>query len=351
MKKDVKGFLKAVRNKMLTLGLTVSGLGTAATTVANPGGNAPTTDDSRVENASIDYKKISLHPVEYKTSGIYKGGIEVNFAECTPHHLGWVFESGMKPGIVDPSNSYIGLFQMDLGATMATFLKENKNKYPKLAALGKTKEMRTIKNGPFQKLWKELDSPEFRKVQSDFMDKHKYAPIFEELRDIDGLDIDKRGDALRGAVMSAANQYRKDVVIKMIKAAYLEAAKDKSPKDVKTEDIISNFYDQRVKRSPSLKTRLLGTTNKKGKKVIFGEKDMALDYQHYLENTQMVLLAEKEKEKTLAIPLKEWSRSVVDVMPKDTTKEVISPLALGPGLPENNIYKKRALINRLKRSR
>ncbi len=351
MKKNVKGFLKAVRNKMLTLGLTVSGLGTAATAAANPGGNAPTTDDARVESSSFDYKKNSVNVAEFKTSGIYKGGIEINFAECTPHHLGWVFESGMKPGIVDPSNSYIGLFQMDLGATMASFLKENKTKYPKLAALGKTKEMRKIKNGPFQKLWKELDSPEFRKAQSDFMDKYKYAPIFEELRSIDGLDIDKRGDALRGAIMSASNQYRKDVVIKMLKTAYIEAAKGKNPKDVKTEDIISNFYDQRVKRSPGLKARLLGTTNKKGKKVIFGEKDMALDYQHYLENIQMLLLAEKEKEKTLAIPLKEWPKSVVDVMPKDMTKEVISPLALDPVLPENNLYKKRALVNRLKRSR
>ena len=196
MKKNVKEFLKAVRNKMLTLGLTVSGLGTAASTVANTGGNSPTTDDARTENMSFDYKKNSFNVTDFKTSGVYKGGIEINFAECTPHHLGWVFESGMKPGIVDASNSYIGLFQMDLGSTMATFLKENKNKFPKLAALGKTKEMRTIKNGPFQKLWKEMDSPEFRKAQADFMDKHKYAPIFEELSEVDGLNLDKRGDAI-----------------------------------------------------------------------------------------------------------------------------------------------------------
>lgn len=350
MKKNVKEFLKAVRNKMLTLGLTVSGLGTAASTVANTGGNSPTTDDAHTENMSFDYKKNSFNVTEFKASGVYKGGIEINFAECTPHHLGWVFESGMKPGIVDASNSYIGLFQMDLGATMATFLKENKNKFPKLAALGKTKEMRTIKNGPFQKLWKEMDSPEFRKAQADFMDKYKYAPIFEELREVDGLNLDNRGDALRGAVMSASNQYRKDVVIKMVKAAYAEAAQGKRPKDVKTEDIISHFYDQRVKRSPSLKSRLLGVTNKKGKKIVFGEKDMALDYQHYLENTQMTLFAQKDMEKTLSIPVPDWSEGVLSVAPKDSSKEVIAPLALNTSA-KKNIYKKREIIERLKRSR
>ena len=325
MKKNVKEFLKAVRNKMLTLGLTVSGLGTAASTVANTGGNSPTTDDAHTENMSFDYKKNSFNVTEFKASGVYKGGIEINFAECTPHHLGWVFE-------------------------LATFLKENKNKFPKLAALGKTKEMRTIKNGPFQKLWKEMDSPEFRKAQADFMDKHKYAPIFEELSEVDGLNLDKRGDALRGAVMSAANQYRKDVVIKMVKAAYTEAAQGKKPKDVKTEDIISHFYDQRVKRSPSLKSRLLGVTNKKGKKIVFGEKDMALDYQHYLENTQMTLFAQNDMEKTLSIPVPDWSDGILSVAPKDSSKEVIAPLALNTSA-KKNIYKKREIIERLKRSR
>ena len=70
MKKNVKGFLKAVRNKMLTLGLTVSGLGTAATAAANPGGNAPATDDARVENSSFDYKKNSTSPIELSLSKI-----------------------------------------------------------------------------------------------------------------------------------------------------------------------------------------------------------------------------------------------------------------------------------------
>ncbi|MBP3345630.1 MAG: hypothetical protein J6L86_01175 [Alphaproteobacteria bacterium] len=350
MKKNIKEFLKTVRNKMLTLGLTVSGLGTASAVQANTSANSSDANVPKTESASFDYKKTSLNVVEYKSSGVYKGGIEVNFAECTPHHLGWVFESGMKPGIVDPTNSYIGLFQMDLGATMTAFLKENKDKYPKLAALGKTKEMRTIKNGPFQKLWKELDSPEFRQAQADFMEKHKYAPVFEELRTIDGLDIDRRGDALHGAVASAANQYRKDVVVKMMKTAYHQAAEGKKPNDVQTEDIISNFYDQRAKRSPGLKNRLLGVTNKKGKKIVLGEKDMALDYQRFLEKEQVNLFAQKELENMITLPLPAWSAVSLHTQIKSPEKEVIPPLALNTPA-KKNVYKKREIINRLKRSR
>ncbi len=350
MKKNIKEFLKTVRNKMLTLGLTVSGLGTASSVQANIIENASEANASKTESASPDYKKTNFIAVEYKNSGVYKGGIEINFAECTPHHLGWVFESGMKPGIVDPTNSYIGLFQMDLGATMATFLKENKDKYPKLAALGKNKEMRTIKNGPFQKLWKELDSPEFRKAQADFMEKHKYAPVFEELREVDGLDIDGRGDALHGAIASAANQYRKDVVVKMMKAAYHQAAEGKKPREVQTEDIISNFYDQRVKRSPGLKNRLLGVTNKKGKKIVFGEKDMALDYQRYLEKEQVNLFAEKDRQNMMTLPLPAWSAVSLQAQTPKPVQEVLPPLALNTPA-KKDVYKKREIINRLKRSR
>ncbi len=335
---------------MLTLGLTVSGLGTASAVQANTSGNSPEAYAPNTKSALFDYKKTKFNTVEYKSSGIYKGGIEVNFAECTPHHLGWVFESGMKPGIVDPTNSYIGLFQMDLGGTMATFLKENKDKYPKLATLGKTKEMRTIKNGPFQKLWKELDSPKFRQDQAEFMEKHKYAPIFEELREIEGLDIDRRGDALHGAITSAANQYRKDVVVKMVKTAYHQAAEGKKPSDVQTGDIIGNFYDLRVKRSPGLKNRLLGVTNKKGKKIVFGEKDMALDYQSFLEQEQVNLFAKSDRSFTATLPLPSWSAVSLRTQIKSPEKEVISPLALNTSA-KKNVYKKREIINRLKRSR
>ena len=66
MKKNIKEFLKTVRNKMLTLGLTVSGLGTASAVEANTNANSSDANAPKTESASFDYKKTSLNVAEYK---------------------------------------------------------------------------------------------------------------------------------------------------------------------------------------------------------------------------------------------------------------------------------------------
>lgn len=164
-------------------------------------------------------------PNEIKTGGIFNG-CKIDFSSCKSYHLGCVFESGMKPGIMDNKNRYIGLFQMDLGATVTGFLKKNKAKYPKLASLGQDVAARKVKNGEFQKEWKRLEATEaFRDDVNQYMEEHKYKKVFAELEQIEGLDIHNRGDVLASAIKSAANQYSNRVVVEMVKNAYDEAYK------------------------------------------------------------------------------------------------------------------------------
>ena len=310
---DIKTKIKILKNKILTLGLAASSLVPSGSADAKkpmensfPEANTEAISsssedrsDSLMKTETTAFYKSKLSLADVKSRGVYKGAIEVDFANCDPHQLGWVFESGMDAGIVDPSNSYIGLFQMDLGGTMTAFLKTVKNKYPKLAQLGanvhnrkptyKTvvrngKEVRVRQDSPFVKEWKRLDSDEFRKAQSDFMEAHKYAPVFAEIRKIEELNIDQRGDALHGAICSAINQLSSKVVVNLVRDAFEKAKSQSQNGEASTYDVIENFYDLRTARAPRLKSRFQGVT-KNGKKIVFGEKDMALDYQKYLEAT------------------------------------------------------------------
>ena len=77
---------------------------------------------------------------------------------------------------------------------------------------------------------------------------------------------------------------------------------------------------------------------------------MALDYQRFLEQEQVNLLAEKERSNMATLPLPAWSAVSLQAQIKTPDKEVIPPLALNTPA-KKNVYKKREIINRLKRSR
>lgn len=315
------GLKSQIKNTIVTASIAASGLASTFPGNANPNTN-PRNDETSSEPDNNHIEAMSSLPIEVKSSGVYKN-IEINFEDCTPHHLAWVFEAGMKPGIVDSKNSYIGLFQMDLGATAGRFLKEYKDKYPHLSEIGKTKSQRTIRNGEFQKSWKkeEQNNKEFLEDLCVFMDTHKYAPIFEELRK-NGLDVEERGPVVAGMIMSAANQYRPSTVIEMVKDSY-QAAETKTPEnqEISTIDLIASFYDRRVQETPRMRTRIYGTTQ--GGKKIAGEKQMAMDWQkYYVETEQVNLSSRKQMESLFMVPLDTWLDTNILKVESDAVKNI-----------------------------
>ncbi len=204
-----------------------------------------------------------------KAGGKYKG-VDMHFAEMEAPDLGHLFESGMNPYIMGKSNGvnqYLGLYQMDIGGTMQTFLFGIKSKdktvwegvakdYPQLASLGKTEAARRGKS--FVKMFGDLSkNKDFRHRMDEYMRIVKYEPVYAALRQIEGLDFDKRGKVFLATVMSAANQNPSPKVISNIYTQALARAKAKASKNkgkVATADIILQSYEVR-KEKWGLKSR------------------------------------------------------------------------------------------------
>lgn len=205
-----------------------------------------------------------------KAGDKYKG-VNMKFAEMDAPDLGHLFESGMDPYIMGKNSKgvrqYLGLYQMDIGGTMQTFLFGMKDKdktvwkgvakdYPKLAALGKTEAAR--RSSGFTKMFGDLSkTKDFRHKMDEYMRIVKYEPVYEALRQIDGLDFDKRGKVFLGTVMSAANQSPSPKVISAIYKQALARAKaeaSKHKRQVTTADIIKQSYEVR-KEKWGLKSR------------------------------------------------------------------------------------------------
>lgn len=210
-------------------------------------------------DAAPDFKSEAAK-INLKTSGTYNG-FKLDFSELEAPDLGHVFESGLNPYIVGSGGQYLGLYQMDTGATMGHFLFGLKEKgkvifpgvakdYPKLAALGRDEKGRRSK--AFVKMFGDLSKEkDFRHKMDTYMRVAKYEPVYEALRNIPELDFDTRGETFRATVMSATNQNSIPKVIAKIysdalKQAQATAANQK--RDVTTADIIKASYEIRTKR-------------------------------------------------------------------------------------------------------
>lgn len=201
----------------------------------------------------------AANSMKVKAGGKYKGVI-MKFAEMEAPDVGHLFESGMNPYVMG-SKQYLGLYQMDIGGTMNTFLFGLKKKdkvvwpgvakdYPKLAALGKTTEARRTK--AFRTMFGDLSkTKDFRHKMDEYMRIVKYEPVYAALRKIPELDFDNRGEAFLATIMSAANQNPSPKVIagiygKALIRAKAEAGREK--RGVTTEDIIKKSYEVRKER-------------------------------------------------------------------------------------------------------
>lgn len=232
-----------------------------------------------------------------KAGDKYKG-VNMKFAEMEAPDLGHLFESGMDPYIMGKNSKgvrqYLGLYQMDIGGTMQTFLFGLKDKdkvvwkgiakdYPKLASLGKTEAAR--RSSTFTKMFGDLSkTKDFRHKMDEYMRIVKYEPVYAALRQIDGLDFDKRGKVFLSTVMSAANQNPSPKVISTIyKQALIRAKADasKHKRKVTTADIIRQSYEVRKERW-GLKSRYTE------------ECRLALDWQKF-EDVMSKIHREREK--------------------------------------------------------
>lgn len=109
-----------------------AGLITLFSQAANAAPKAPESsrDDANSEISAetgnkVDFEKTvsfteAANSMKVKAGGKYKG-VDMKFAEMEAPDVGHLFESGMNPYIMG-SNQYLGLYQMDIGGTMNTFL-------------------------------------------------------------------------------------------------------------------------------------------------------------------------------------------------------------------------------------
>lgn len=204
---------------------------------------------------------------EIKIGGVYKG-IYMDFTKMEAPDIGHLFESGMNPYIMG-NGKYLGLYQMETGTTMKSFIFGTSTQdgeydfvgvaqdYPELAKLGKTAEGR--RSPEFVKMFGGLSkTKKFRHKMDDFMQVALYDKVFNKLRKIEGLDIDNRGEAFRGSVMSAINQNHDPRVINNIFNTAFNSAKAiarKENREILTEDIIKFSYDIRRNKWERLATR------------------------------------------------------------------------------------------------
>ena len=269
---------------------------------ANASPNVPTTDrhDAATEAKSPDNRKdIGRKTIRFVEAGGKYNGRDMKFAEMEAPDLGHLFESGMDPYVMG-DNQYLGLYQMDIGATMKTFLfglEGNKKDmwpgiakdYPLLVALGKTEDARRSEN--FRTMFGDLSkTKDFREKMDAYMRIVKYEPVYAALRKIPDLDFDNRGKVFLATVMSAANQNSTPKVIagiydEALKRAKVAAAKQK--RNVTTADIIEKSYDVR-KEKWKLDNRYKE------------ECRLALDWQKYEEVMTTIKLAREEYQKTSA---------------------------------------------------
>lgn len=255
-----------------------------------------------------------------KAGDKYKG-VNMKFAEMDAPDLGHLFESGMDPYVMGKNSKgvrqYLGLYQMDIGGTMQTFLFGLKNKdktlwegvakdYPKLAALGKTEAAR--RSSGFTKMFGDLSkTKDFRHKMDEYMRIVKYEPVYEALRQIDGLDFDKRGKVFLGTVMSAANQSPSPKVISAIyKQALARAKADASrhKRKVTTADIIKQSYEVR-KEKWGLRSRYTE------------ECRLALDWQKF-EDVMGKIHQEREKHLRKTAELRNFLKEMTPFTPVST---------------------------------
>lgn len=287
-----------------------AGLITLFSQAANAAPKAPESsrDDANSEISAetgnkADFEKTvsfteAANSMKVKAGGKYKG-VNMKFAEMEAPDVGHLFESGMNPYIMG-SNQYLGLYQMDIGGTMNTFLFGLKKKdkvvwpgvakdYPKLAALGKTTEARRSK--AFKTMFGDLSkTKDFRHKMDEYMRIVKYEPVYAALREIPGLDFDNRGEVFLATVMSAANQNPSPKVIagiygKALTRAKAEAGRQK--RGVATADIIQKSYEVRKERWG------LATRYKE-------ECRLALDWLRFEEAMNSIKLARAKHEKKAA---------------------------------------------------
>ena len=255
-----------------------------------------------------------------KAGDKYKG-VNMKFAEMDAPDLGHLFESGMDPYIMGKNSKgvrqYLGLYQMDIGGTMQTFLFGLKDKdkvvwkgiakdYPKLASLGKTEAAR--RSSAFTKMFGDLSkTKDFRHKMDEYMRIVKYEPVYAALRQIDGLDFDKRGKVFLSTVMSAANQNPSPKVISTIyKQALIRAKADasKHKRKVTTADIIRQSYEVRKERW-GLKSRYTE------------ECRLALDWQKF-EDVMSKIHREREKHLKKTAELRNSLKEIIPFSPVST---------------------------------
>lgn len=209
-------------------------------------------------------------------AGIHNG-VAVDYKSFKAQDLGHIFESQNNPLARSAGGQNLGLYQMDVGATLGNFLEEVKEKYPTLYKTGRTAAARkgAVFLNEWAKIYKSSKVEEFNHDQFMFMKKTRYDSAFDKLKAINNLNLEERGEVLQGAMMSALNQFSDANVIRFAKQAMvlasIKASKNKKA-EVPTSYIIDSFYKAREdfvrnsqRMSPSLKKGLISRFSQENK--------------------------------------------------------------------------------------
>ena len=158
---------------------------------------------------------------------------------------GW-FESRSRPGVVSSGKGDLG------GASYGTWQLASNPKIGTLQAYLAGSKYRSefagmaINSPEFKAKWQEIgmrDPVGFQKDQEAFIKKTHYDPCARKLATI-GLDLNKRSDALKAAVFSAAVHYGADGAYKAIADALYRNGLDAAT--ASDEDIINAIYDYKL---------------------------------------------------------------------------------------------------------
>ncbi len=220
-------------------------------------------------------------------------GRRYEFSALTPYDLGHIYESEMKPAVMDPERRYIGLFQMDVGATMNAFISylQKHEQYRSFAARLKAFKGNR-RSADFQKLWLSLDGEAFRRGQNEFMQEAKYDKVIKRLNLLPGFEAENRGKAFMAGIMARANQFSAVKVELIYGRAYRQAWEEARQRclaaggefdssAVKTADIIKNAYRISAEIYPA------------GRKRFREEGEFALAWNRYEEKLSSLRQAEK----------------------------------------------------------
>lgn len=313
MKEEIAAMIKKVKDKKtqqsgMTKFSPVAGkvVTTVLLSAALSGVEAATVNESNKDVVNNNKNELVNH-------GIYNG-LKIYYEDFDAVELGHIFESKLNPLARSANGKYLGLYQMDTGQTMQSFLESVKDKYPELYRKGSTAVAR--KQQAFLNEWKKLSTgekaKEFSQDQYRFMNKEKYEPVFEKLRSIPGLDIDKRGKVLEGAMMSAINQFSATNVVKFAKQAIATAqqrALKNKRNDVPTAYIIDGFYKARTDFVNS-STRMSEAVKKSLKMRFKEENKLAQDILKYHEHQEKKKNMEANADsKTYQITLDELNKA------------------------------------------